>query len=195
MTSPALQTHSQNFINLKCNPSSIICRDKTVVLGEVTIGSECVIHPGVTIQARKGPISIGDRNLIEERVKIINDRIEPMIIGNNNVFEVDSVCEATKVGNENVMEAKSRVGPNIEITSNCIIGAGCNLSISDESSKQPSELLQPYTVISGENLIRKVVDTLPKSSLDSQLDFLRKVLPNYQKLWRQGNQPSTPQQK
>lgn len=32
-----------------------------------------------------------------------------MVIGNNNVFEVDSYCQASKVGDNNILEAKSKV--------------------------------------------------------------------------------------
>ena len=36
------------------------------------------------------------------------DEQQVMIIGNHNVFEVDSTCYATKVGDNNVLEAKSK---------------------------------------------------------------------------------------
>lgn len=32
-----------------------------------------------------------------------------MVIGNNNVFEVDSYCQASKIGDNNVLEAKSEL--------------------------------------------------------------------------------------
>ncbi|GFT98516.1 hypothetical protein NPIL_298951, partial [Nephila pilipes] len=40
--------------------------------GEITIGSRTVIHPKAHIIAEAGPIVIGESNLIEEQVKIIN---------------------------------------------------------------------------------------------------------------------------
>lgn len=50
----------------------------------------------VPSQAISGPILIGENNLIEEQVQIVNEdpqavkegRVPVMIIGNNNVFEV-----------------------------------------------------------------------------------------------------------
>lgn len=168
----------QNFAQLKTAGSSLICREKTVILGDVTIGPECVIHPTTTIIAKSGPIVIGSGNLIEERVQIINNRPEPMIIGDNNAFEVDSRSEAQKIGDYNILEAKSSVGPNIQLTNRCIIGAGCTVSGDD------STILRPNTVITGLNSNRRVVQDIPASSHSSQLDFLRKILPNYQKLLR-----------
>ena len=32
-----------------------------------------------------------------------------MVIGNNNVFEVDSYCQASKIGDNNILEAKSKI--------------------------------------------------------------------------------------
>lgn len=182
--------NSENFARLKSPPSTIICREKTSIIGEVTIGTHCVIHPTAVIIAENGPIIIGNNNLIEERVNIINNRAEPMTIGDDNVFEVDSWCEATRVGNNNILESKSHVGSRFEITNNCIVGAGCKLT----KQANEVEVLQQNTVITGSNLNRRIVTDLPASSHTSQLDFLRKILPNYQKLWRPANQPLTPQQ-
>lgn len=199
MTTPPVAvsaSHPHNFTQLKCSPSTLICREKTVILGDVTIGPECVIHPATTIIARNGPIVIGSNNLIEERVNIINDGPGTMMIGDHNVFEVDSHIQAPLIGNHNILEAKSLVGRNIELTNNCIIGAGCKLyppSLQD-SSEIDSLRFQPYTVISGSELTRRTVPNLPASSHGSQLDFLRKILPNYQKLWRAANLPATPPQ-
>lgn len=195
---PTIQSNqSQNFVQLKCPLSTLICREKTVITGEVTIGAECVIHPTTQIIAKNGPIVIGNNNLIEERVVIINNRPQPMHIGDHNVFEVDSYCDSARVGSNNIMEAKSSIGPDIELSDGCIIGAGCRLTDIKSSSESTSsiEKLAPNTVITGENLSRRVVDNLPASSHASQLDFLRKILPNYQKLWRPSNLPLTPQQR
>lgn len=199
MSSTVSTGHPQNFMNLKCPSSTLICREKTVILGDVTIGAECVIHPTATIIARHGPIVIGNNNLIEERVNIINDKPKPMCIGDNNVFEVDARCCSTHVGNNNTMESKSSIDESIVLTNECVIGAGCCLSTTlgtDESDDPVKvEVLEERTVISGRNLDRRVVPNMPPSPHESQLDFLRKILPNYQKLWRSSNLPSTPQLK
>lgn len=163
-----------NFAGLKSSGSTLICREKTVIIGDVTIGPECVIHPTTNIIAKNGPIVIGSSNLIEERVQIVNNQPEPMVIGDNNVFEVDSRSEASKIGNFNILESKSKVGPNVQLTNRCIVGAGCTLIA--------VEIVQPNTVITGKDSNRRVVQDLPASSHSSQLDFLRKILPNYQKL-------------
>lgn len=51
-----------------------------------------------------------------------------LIIGSNNVFEVDCTVEANKIGDNNVFEAKCFVGNKVTVSDGCIIGAGCKLT-------------------------------------------------------------------
>jgi len=51
-----------------------------------------------------------------------------MIIGNNNVFEVASYSEALHIGDNNILEAKARLGRQTELSNGCIIGAKCQVS-------------------------------------------------------------------
>ncbi len=46
--------------------------DLVEIVGDVTIGAHCVVTQGCSILAIDGPIVIGDSNLIEERVRIVN---------------------------------------------------------------------------------------------------------------------------
>ncbi|KAF6775394.1 hypothetical protein AHF37_05426 [Paragonimus kellicotti] len=55
-----------------------------------------------------------------------------MRIGDHNVFEIGAQCEAIEVGDNNVLEAKSVVGPRVRITNGCVIGSMCSLT-SDET--------------------------------------------------------------
>ena len=57
-----------------------------------------------------------------------------MIIGNNNVFEVDCVVESRRIGDNNIVESKARVGRPTVLTNGCVIGAKCQVS-------SPSNLL------------------------------------------------------
>ena len=76
----------------------------------------------------------GEGNLIEEQSEIVNkcgdnedqsENVHVMIIGNNNVFEVGSVCHSLKIGDSNILEAKSYVGRDTNLSNGCIVGAGC----------------------------------------------------------------------
>lgn len=47
-----------------------------------------VLQPRCTILAMSGPIILGSNNIVEENVVIVNRLKQPMIIGDNNLFEV-----------------------------------------------------------------------------------------------------------
>lgn len=51
-----------------------------------------------------------------------------LIIGSNNVFEVDCTVESPKIGNNNVFESKCYVGNKITVSNGCTIGAGCRIT-------------------------------------------------------------------
>ena len=125
-----------------------------------------------------GPIVIGDGNLIEEQSIIINRRPgHTMNIGHSNVFEIGSQVEALSVGDNNVFEAKTKVGPQVEVTNGCVIGAMCELF--------SSERLHDNTVIYGQNCDRRKGLERPAPQI-LQLDFLTKILPNYHHLKGRG---------
>lgn len=166
-------------------PRAIVCED-SIIKGDVTISSGSVIHPSAQIYAESGPIIIGENCIIEEYAKIIH-RIPPghklheenpekphvLVIGSNNIFEVGCQVEALKIGEKNVFECKSFVGSGVTISSGCVIGAGCSL--------QGEQHLSENTVIYGNNCKeREAIEKQGSHSL--QLDFLRKILPNYHHL-------------
>ncbi|CAG2167510.1 unnamed protein product, partial [Oppiella nova] len=111
--------------NVKISFGSIVCCEETTLLGDITIGAKTVIHPTAHIDASKGPVIIGDSNLIEERVRIINRDTHPMVIGSHNVFEVGSHSESPQMGDHNILESKCRVGPQTRLSNGCVIGAMC----------------------------------------------------------------------
>lgn len=167
--------------SVKIAPGAMVCNE-CELRGDITIGSMTVIHPRASIIAEAGPIIIGDCNIVEEQARIIN-RGPPgdatptstpvMIIGANNVFEVDCSSEALKIGDNNVLEAKCFVGREVELTNGCIVGAACQLSY--------PEIVPENTVIFGSKCSRRQqADRPPPQTL--QLDFLTKVLPNYHHL-------------
>lgn len=157
----------------KIAAGSVVCTEHTQISGNVSIGSKTIVHPTAIINAKAGPILIGECNLIEERVTIINNSKEPMKIGSYNVFEVGCYSEAPIVGDNNVLEYKSFVGPKTIISRGCVVGAKCSVNT--------DEMLPVNTVIYGSECKRRIQGTEPTPQ-PFQLDFLVKVLPNYQKI-------------
>ncbi|KAM3177567.1 hypothetical protein ACTXT7_004320 [Hymenolepis weldensis] len=142
--------------------------------GDIFVGTRTVIHPKARILARAGPIRIGESNLIEEQVEIVNDTPNTiLIIGDFNVFEVGARVSSREVGNSNVFESKCYVGPQVRISNGCVIGAMCSLTAPEQ--------LPENTMIYGEDCQRRIASERPMPQ-SLQLDFLSKILPNYHHL-------------
>ncbi|KAA1081984.1 hypothetical protein PGTUg99_031510 [Puccinia graminis f. sp. tritici] len=110
----------ENIFNF--HPTAVVAQDVDLV-GEVTIGPNCIIHPSCTIVAL-GPIIFESGCIVEEQSVICNRRKTVMKIGSNNLFSVGSRVEAISIGSRNVFEAKSRVSPEVQVGSDSVIGAG-----------------------------------------------------------------------
>lgn len=132
----------------------------------------------IIFTADGGPITIGENCIIEEYCTIINKPMEgideiPMTIGANNVFEVSSCIESRNIGERNIFECRSYVSEQVTITTGCVIGAGCQL--------RGQQILNENTVVYGKDCSQRSAFEKQGSHI-LQLDFLRKVLPNYHHL-------------
>ena len=177
------QTKGDVKLGLNC----IICEDSKIQ-GDVTIGNGTIIHPRACIIAEDGPIIIGEQNLIEDKVIIINKNTSGsessvMQIGNSNVFEVGSRNESLNIGDSNVLEAKSFVGRQVVITNNCIIGAGCKVT--------HPETLAENSAFYGPDCALKISQGHQTQLL--QMEFLAKLLPNYHYLMKKKKMASKSQ--
>ncbi|BGP39857.1 hypothetical protein JCM10450v2_003830 [Rhodotorula kratochvilovae] len=105
--------------------------------GDITIGSGTVLQPRCTVLAVGGPIIFGSNNIVEENVVIVNRLKQPMVIGDNNLFEVGCRIEAPSIGDWNTFGIRSRVSPLVEVGSYCTIGAGCVVLPSPFASGSP----------------------------------------------------------
>ena len=103
----------------------VVCKSATVV-GDISIGSGTVVHPLARIIAKTGPIIIGDTNIIEEMVEIVNDGPDEavMIIGSSNMIQVGARLDCLKMGNNNVVESRSIVGRHTVLSYGCVVTSG-----------------------------------------------------------------------
>ncbi|KAM7354495.1 dynactin subunit 6 [Cochliomyia hominivorax] len=174
---------------LKIMTKSIVCEDSTL-RGDITISPGCVIHPSASILAEAGPIILGENCIVEEYatiayrlpegVKTSGEPAPALTIGANNVFEVGCTVEANRIGDKNVFECKCYVSPEVSVSSGCIVGAGVRL--------QCKQHLPENTVIYGRDCMqREAIDKHASQTL--QIDFLRKVLPNYHHLRKPNHDP------
>ncbi|XP_017879702.1 dynactin subunit 6 [Ceratina calcarata] len=174
--------------NLKIASGALVC-EESILKGDITIGPKTVIHPRASIIAEAGPIIIGEGNIIEEMATIVN-RLPPnaqeptttpvQIIGSYNVFEADCMCEAFKVGDNNILETKAHVGREVELTNGCIIGALCSLTEPDT--------IPENTIIYGSECHRREMNDKPYPPI-SQIEFLHKILPSYHHIRKSNMKP------
>ncbi|XP_058838826.1 dynactin subunit 6 [Topomyia yanbarensis] len=179
--------------DIRIMPRSMVCED-TNLRGEITISSGCVIHPSTTIIAESGPIVIGENCIIEEYASIIHripkghssygdvleGTVKPLVIGQDNIFEVGCTVEALKIGERNVFECKSYVSADVVVTNGCVIGAGCRLV--------GEQVLPEKTIIYGKQCQQREALEKQRSQM-VQIDYLRKILPNYHHLKKASYDP------
>lgn len=169
-------------------PKAVVCdSEESTFRGDITISSGCVVHPSVTILAVSGPVIVGENCLLEEYTTIIHDvggganlvgssgsgAPPVLLIGPNNVFEVGCTVEALRIGERNVFESRSYVSNKVTVSNGCIIGAGCELV--DEQRLAENMVVYGTHAEQREAIDKQKVQT-------SQLDHLRRVLPNYHHL-------------
>jgi phenylacetic acid degradation protein len=87
-------------------PSDSFVHPNAVLTGDVTIGHECLIAPGVSIRADFGPIRIGDRSSVQDNAVI---HVYP---GSQVIIEND------------VTIAHGVILHDVHIKSRCVIGIG-----------------------------------------------------------------------
>eukprot|EP00941_MAST-03F_sp_MAST-3F-sp1_P002498 g2498.t1 len=129
------QGHDPNTTPLLLSDDTFVCQD-VIIEGthSITIGQGTVVHPKAVLRALKGPIIIGETNIIEERVEIVNNNENgtPLQIGNFNILEVGSRCQSSVVGNCNVFEVNSVIGPRAVVGDGCVVGVGAQIGLEEE---------------------------------------------------------------
>ncbi|CDH57484.1 dynactin subunit 6 [Lichtheimia corymbifera JMRC:FSU:9682] len=163
---------------ITAGPKSVICHE-TDLRGEISIGAGTVLHPQCRIVAENGPVYIGKNNIVEENVIIFNKNSSPLIIGDENVFEVGCYVEGSRIGNNNIIEARAKVHGSTIIGNHCVVGAAC--------STEMNETVEDMTIIYGtKSCRRKQSEVFPaQAALHARhLEYLREVLPKYNHLKR-----------
>lgn len=96
----------------------MIC-ENSIFKGDVSIGHGTIVHSNVTITASTPSLScsIGEKNIIEDYVSILNSNI-----GHGNIVELCTVIENSNIGDF------TRISPKVTIKGNSIIGNGCIIS-------------------------------------------------------------------
>ena len=126
-------------------PSAFIAPN-AVIIGNVTIGENCVIWFGVVIRGAENEIAIGERTIIEDNSVIHSN--SPIQIGNNVIIGHNSVIHSC------VIEDNVLIGPNVCIYDGAKVGKGTMIGIN--SVIQPHQQLDPERYYKGNPIAKKV---------------------------------------
>ncbi|KAL9538919.1 hypothetical protein PS6_011411 [Mucor atramentarius] len=161
---------------ITAGPKSVVCQE-TELKGEISIGAGTVLHPQCRVIAENGPIYIGKNNIIEENVIIFNKNSTPLVIGDDNEFEVGCYVEGARIGNNNIVESRARIVGSTSVGNYCVIGSAC--------STESNETIPDLTIIYGSQSKRRCQSEplATQATLHARhLDYLREVLPKYNHL-------------
>ncbi|MBI4764623.1 MAG: gamma carbonic anhydrase family protein [Deltaproteobacteria bacterium] len=109
----------------KISESAFISRT-ALIIGDVHIGDESGIWPGVVIGADFAPVRIGRLTIIEDNCVVHCGSL--MEIGDNVIVGHSVVLHGKKIGNNTLIGSNSTILDNSEIGDYCVISAGSVVS-------------------------------------------------------------------
>lgn len=129
----------------KIAPSAFVAPN-AVIIGNVSIGENCVIWFGVIIRGAESEIAIGERTIIEDNCVIHST--SPIHIGKNVIIGHNSVIHSCTIEDEVLL------GPNVCVYDGAEIKAGAMIGIN--SVIQPKQVVQPKIYLQGNPIAKRV---------------------------------------
>ena len=108
--------------------SSAFVSEAAYIAGDVEIGENSSIWPGVVIRADFGKITVGNNTSIEDNCVVHSGA--DVIIGNNTIVGHGAIVHCHRIGSNVLVGNNATLLDNAEIGDFCIIGAG-SVIISD----------------------------------------------------------------
>ncbi len=106
----------------RISESAYICQT-AYIIGNVQIGDQSGILPGVVIRGDFASVQIGRSTFIEDNSVLHCG--SPMEIGNSVIVGHSAVIHGKKIGNNTLVGNNATILDNSEIGDYCVIGAGC----------------------------------------------------------------------
>ena len=105
----------------KIHPSAYI-NETAYIVGDVEIGAESSIWPGVVIRGDYGSIRVGKRTNIQDNAVLHAD--DYLIIGDDVTVGHSAVVHCHKIGNNVLIGINSTLLGDAEVGDNCMVAAG-----------------------------------------------------------------------
>tara|TARA_Y100001970_G_scaffold197169_1_gene239803 strand:+ start:64 stop:576 length:513 start_codon:yes stop_codon:yes gene_type:complete len=109
------------------------------LIGDIEIGANSSIWPGVILRADSGKIIIGDNTNIQDNSIVHGD--EDVFIGNGVTMGHMVMCHATRVGDNVMLANASVINDGVNVGNNCLIGAS--------STVVPNMVIPDYSFVLG----------------------------------------------
>ena len=158
----------------------VFVAETAYLCGEVTIGDQCSIWPGVVVRADIAPIRIGHQVNIQDGTIIHTKHGVPLDIEDQVGFGHRAVAHCRRIGRGTL------VGIGAILLDDCEIGAGCLIAA--------GTVLTPGTSVPDGKLVIGVPGKVIRDLNDQERGYLRHVTENYLKLGRRhlaGDYPRT----
>jgi carbonic anhydrase/acetyltransferase-like protein (isoleucine patch superfamily) len=117
-----------------------------VIIGNVSIGENCVIWFGVIIRGAENEITIGERTIIEDNC-VIHSTL-PLHIGKNVIIGHNSVIHSCTIEDDVLL------GPNVCVYDGAEIKTGAMIGIN--SVIQPKQVVEPKIYLQGNPVAKRV---------------------------------------
>ncbi|TMW68728.1 hypothetical protein Poli38472_006196 [Pythium oligandrum] len=169
--------------------------------GSISFGAQVIVHPNAAVVALTAPVTIGDRSILEDHVRIEHadatqlgeNSAVVMQIGSDNLFESGCVIRSTSIGNGNWFEPKAETHAGSVIGNGCLIGSGvviarnevipdntivvCIQDAADGMARRVTRAQKDYLLKARETLTQKYVDTFLDTKSPYALAKNHRLLP------------------
>jgi dynactin-6 len=141
------------------------------IKGPLQLGDGNIVMTRVSFinEHESGEIIIGKSNLFEDRVTIINKTPGKMIIGNNNQFHSGCIISAQSIGNDNEFGAFCSVEEGVVIRDYCNVGIKVLVKVNAILENQTFQFADT----------RSRISSIKPSIHEKHLEYLYETLPKY----------------
>jgi carbonic anhydrase/acetyltransferase-like protein (isoleucine patch superfamily) len=134
--------------------------EEAVVIGDVHLGADVSLWPGVIVRGDMYPIRIGDRTNVQDGTVIhVTENVAATTIGSDVVVGHLSLLHGCTVGNRCLIGMGSVLLDGVVVEDECVIGAGAMLLPGTRIPKRSLVLGRPGKVVrslSDDDLVRLV---------------------------------------
>ncbi|GAA4560690.1 gamma carbonic anhydrase family protein [Streptomyces collinus] len=122
-----MRTYSFQGIEPRVHPS-VYAFDDVVVIGDVEIGEDVSLWPGVTVRGDKGTVRIGRGSNIQDHAMLHSDPGAPLDIGRDVTVAHSAVLHGCSVGSGTVVGIGAMLLNGVSVGESCRVSAGAVLS-------------------------------------------------------------------